>query len=255
MTQYYVGVKIVLAWRQNLCGIEVAARAAHEANRHYCQGLGDNSQATWENAPEWQKASARAGVQQIIDNPNTTPAESHASWMARKVIEGWVYGDVKDVALKTHPCILPYNQLPEAQRIKDDIFGKVVRESLAKHPAIEPGYAVKYEDGYTSWSPKDVFERTYLPMGPTNDNKVTPEMVDAFVGQTCSAQQIDEKTTLVKVETLTGFRQYEPSSCVDPANYNHEIGTQMGLRRIKDRLWMALGFVVQWGRFGLANRP
>lgn len=26
------------------------------------------------------------------------------------------------------------------------------------------GYAVKYNDGYTSWSPKDVFEEAYQPM-------------------------------------------------------------------------------------------
>jgi len=29
----------------------------------------------------------------------------------------------------------------------------------------QPGYAVKYPDGYISWSPKDVFEQTYLPIG------------------------------------------------------------------------------------------
>ena len=28
-----------------------------------------------------------------------------------------------------------------------------------------PGYAVKYADGYTSWSPKEVFEAAYLPLG------------------------------------------------------------------------------------------
>lgn len=28
-----------------------------------------------------------------------------------------------------------------------------------------PGYSVKYADGYTSWSPKDVFESTYLALG------------------------------------------------------------------------------------------
>jgi len=28
------------------------------------------------------------------------------------------------------------------------------------------GYAVKYEDGYISWSPKDVFERAYVPIDP-----------------------------------------------------------------------------------------
>lgn len=28
----------------------------------------------------------------------------------------------------------------------------------------KPGYAVKYEDGYTSWSPQEVFERCYRPI-------------------------------------------------------------------------------------------
>lgn len=27
------------------------------------------------------------------------------------------------------------------------------------------GYAVKYEDGYTSWSPKDTFEKAYVAIG------------------------------------------------------------------------------------------
>lgn len=29
----------------------------------------------------------------------------------------------------------------------------------------QPGYAVKYADGYVSWSPKDVFEAAYIPIG------------------------------------------------------------------------------------------
>jgi len=28
----------------------------------------------------------------------------------------------------------------------------------------QPGYAVKYSDGYISWSPKDVFEAAYQPI-------------------------------------------------------------------------------------------
>lgn len=31
----------------------------------------------------------------------------------------------------------------------------------------QPGYAVKYEDGYTSWSPKEVFEAGYEMIGHT----------------------------------------------------------------------------------------
>ena len=41
---------------------EDIAKVAHEVNRAYCEALGDTSQLSWEDAPEWQKASARAGV-------------------------------------------------------------------------------------------------------------------------------------------------------------------------------------------------
>lgn len=32
------------------------------------------------------------------------------------------------------------------------------------HKVGDPGYKVRYEDGYESWSPKDVFEKAYRPM-------------------------------------------------------------------------------------------
>lgn len=32
----------------------------------------------------------------------------------------------------------------------------------------EPGYKVVYEDGYVSWSPKDVFEKVYMPFSAMN---------------------------------------------------------------------------------------
>lgn len=111
------------------------------------------------------------------------------------------------------------------------------------------GYAVKYEDGYISWSPADIFERTYYPMGH-DCTKVSKEMVDGFV-TSAKVQRLDEKTTLVSTDLLTGFVQHETSSCVDPANYDEEVGTQVCVDRVKDTLWKCLGFVVQWGRFGL----
>lgn len=38
-----------------------------------------------------------------------------------------VYGEVKDGEAKTHPCLVPYEQLPPAQRLKDDLFAAIVR--------------------------------------------------------------------------------------------------------------------------------
>jgi hypothetical protein len=58
--------------------IEVCARAAHEANRSLCIAYGDHSQKPWEEAPEWQKASARDGV--IGALKGNTPEQSHQPW-------------------------------------------------------------------------------------------------------------------------------------------------------------------------------
>jgi hypothetical protein len=111
-------------------GIERTARRAHEANRGYCLALGDTSQVAWEDAPQWQRDSAIKGVQFIIDNPGASPAASHENWLEEKRRDGWKYGPVKDAEAKTHPCFVPYDELPVEQRAKDYIFGAVVRASL-----------------------------------------------------------------------------------------------------------------------------
>lgn len=101
------------------------ARVAHEINRAYCQALGDFSQPAWEDAPPWQVESARLGVALHLQGDHG-PEASHASWMAQKVADGWTYGPVKDPAAKTHPCIVPFDQLPREQQAKDFIFRAVV---------------------------------------------------------------------------------------------------------------------------------
>ena len=111
--------------------IERIARVAHESNRAYCRSIGDMSQPTWDEAPEWQKTSAMAGVSLHLYKPETTAAESHAAWMEQKVAEGWKHGPVKDVEKKEHPCMVPYENLPVTQRVKDYLFAGVVR-AMAK---------------------------------------------------------------------------------------------------------------------------
>lgn len=104
----------------------VIARVAHEINRAYCASLGDTSQPAWEDAPEWQQQSAIAGVEMHLANPDATPEQSHESWLAQKVADGWVYGEVKDAEKKEHPCCRPYDELPAEQKSKDYLFRSVV---------------------------------------------------------------------------------------------------------------------------------
>ena len=106
--------------------VEQVARVAHEINRAYCVSIGDTSQVSWEDAPEWQRSSILAGVRFHRENPDATPEEYHNSWLAKKQEDGWVYGPVKDTNAKQHPCVLPYAQLPAEQRAKDHLFKAVV---------------------------------------------------------------------------------------------------------------------------------
>lgn len=102
------------------------AQFAHIINAAYCAALGDTSQPSWEEAPQWQKDSALAGVDMHLANPDATPEQSHESWLEHKVADGWTYGPVKDETAKTHPCCLPYADLPVEQKAKDFLFRAVV---------------------------------------------------------------------------------------------------------------------------------
>lgn len=103
------------------------AKVCHEVNKAYCESIGDMSQPSWEDAPEWQKQSAILGVEFHIENPNSKPCDSHNSWLAQKEADGWKYGVVKDPIKKEHPCFVPYEDLPKEQQIKDYLFIAVVR--------------------------------------------------------------------------------------------------------------------------------
>lgn len=106
--------------------IKLIAEACHEGNRVVCLANGDDTQKHWEEAEDWQKDSAVKGVQFRLDNPDATPESQHEAWCKDKTADGWVFGDVKDADNKIHPCILPYAELPEAQKVKDRLFCAIV---------------------------------------------------------------------------------------------------------------------------------
>lgn len=110
--------------------IQDIAKICHEANRAYCQTIGDDSQCEWQYASEWQKDSAFNGVLAVAMNINITPEKLHQNWMREKLESGWTYGEVKDAEKKTHPCLIEYDHLPAEQRKKDEIFHAICRVML-----------------------------------------------------------------------------------------------------------------------------
>ena len=102
------------------------ASGCHEANKAWCEAHGDFSQKSWSEAETWQIVSAEKGVEFRLANPEAGPDATHNSWSAEKVSQGWVYGDVKDADKKTHPCLVPFDQLPLFQQKKDRLFSAIV---------------------------------------------------------------------------------------------------------------------------------
>lgn len=43
----------------------------------------------------------------------------HEVWSAGRIREGWTYGPVRDDTKKTHPCLVPYEELPESEKDYD----------------------------------------------------------------------------------------------------------------------------------------
>lgn len=53
--------------------------------------------------------------------PNLLPllerltANAHDVWAAQRIREGWTYGPVRDNANRPHPCLVPYEELPDSE--------------------------------------------------------------------------------------------------------------------------------------------
>ncbi len=44
---------------------------------------------------------------------------THEVWAAARLREGWTYGPVRDEEKKEHPCLIPYEELPESEKDYD----------------------------------------------------------------------------------------------------------------------------------------
>lgn len=119
----------------------------------------------------------------------------------------------------------------------------------------QDGYKVRYAGGYESWSPKEVFERAYLPV-TVNQNlrtdapSINQEMVDSFIVST-EVTTMGDKCTVVRAVLRNGFEIVESSACVSVENYDEKLGSEICIDKIKDKVWMLLGFLLQTALHGI----
>lgn len=77
-------------------------------------------------------------------------------------------------------------------------------------------------------------------------NTVTQEQIEElFQSSNVHKQTIWNKCTVVACQLPKGFIIVESSSCVDPENYDEEIGESICVERIKNKLWELEGYKLQ----------
>ena len=55
---------------------------------------------------------------------------NHEIWARQRIADGWRYGPARDDALKEHPCLVPYDQLPEHERTYDRVIATGMLRTL-----------------------------------------------------------------------------------------------------------------------------
>lgn len=106
--------------------IETLARVVHEALRVWSALHGKMDIPGWNVAPDWMRVSTREAVAFRLKNPDADGSAQHDQWMEEKRTAGWRHGPVKDETAKTHPMMVPYDDLPPRERKKDALVGAIV---------------------------------------------------------------------------------------------------------------------------------
>ena len=56
---------------------------------------------------------------ELLELTETVAENVHDVWSAGRLAEGWTYGETRDDGKKKHPCLVPYDELPESEKEYD----------------------------------------------------------------------------------------------------------------------------------------
>lgn len=79
---------------------------------------------------------------------------------------------------------------------------------------------------------------------------VGEHMVNDFISY-IETSTVGYKTTMVRCVLRNGFEIIETSACVDAQNYDQKLGEEICVKKIKDKIWYLLGFLLQTAWHGI----
>jgi hypothetical protein len=124
-----------------LLTVEQFGRLNHALRREVARIFGDGTvPPDWDEAPGWMHAESARSARKLLENPGMMAEEEHDRWMRQKLAEDppWRYGPVRDDEAKIHPSLLPFDQLPPGERLKD-LLRVSLAGSLSGYVALDRG--------------------------------------------------------------------------------------------------------------------
>lgn len=112
--------------------IQQIAQLCHESGRLFSKIIGAEAPPDWESLTPDEKAEIIALVDYRIENTNAPFSAQHAKWKDNKIAAGWKFGKIFNEDKKTHPCIIPYDELPINTRRADAIAVAIINAMTVK---------------------------------------------------------------------------------------------------------------------------
>lgn len=106
--------------------LERVSRVVHEALRAWAAGNNQKPSPSWSRCAKWMREATYESVAFVLNHPEAPASAQHDQWMDKKRRDGWSYGATKSGVSKTHPMLVPYDQLPLVERRKDALVRRVV---------------------------------------------------------------------------------------------------------------------------------
>lgn len=77
--------------------------------------------------------------EEVADLVARLAINAHEIWAQKRIDEGWSHGPRRDDEAKEHPCLIPYDELPESEKEYDRIMvTEAIKGAIALGFTIEP---------------------------------------------------------------------------------------------------------------------
>lgn len=103
----------------------------------------------------------------------------------------------------------------------------------------EDVYYIDLDGGEWEWN-EEMFEGLYTPIKYVKEETIKKMLEEADV----NVSTVFDNTTVVTVRLKNGFTLTEASGCIDIDNYSKEIGAEICMAKIEDKLWMLEGYAL-----------